>query len=369
MTPPVLDVELIRRLYPFLRGTWEHYENFDTSAEITVKNQIYDKFCKELKDYIKPYQDKFYDLCFKVVRNLGIFCNDSQVCKSGSNHCNNLNIWLYNYKRKNHIHSNLISYIFKLIKNISTRIGYNNNCPYYSYDTNFFEPLVITVIHIFQTNIDVIVKTLLEHDDSLKCSCREFVHKVVKLYKGMKDKYCSGKWTAYPKIKERTCSYLNEFKIIYNEYLYKKASLNEIIPSLETEQDEVLFICQSSYEKNLSSLVDQILPVPLEEDAELFTIESDDTLIEPQQLEHPNLSLYIIKILPYTLAIFAGISSLLLLSYKFTPIRNLFRSRKRAKTTRNTYNEDLENESFYHMSDNMNIISYNQRYDITYGNL
>ncbi|GAW84642.1 variable surface protein [Plasmodium gonderi] len=358
---------LILKFYPFLKDTWKIYESMDEAVEGTNDDQVYINVCKGIKNTKIKDNEKYYNLCLKLSRNLKIFCSKAEECKTNSIYCQNLNSWLYKIVNEQKLDSSKIYGIFMFFRRILHRLGINDMCTYYDYGRFYLDPINIIMLKIFDANMNIIEQTLSQETYTYTCPCQNFVSEIIKIYKNMNNKYCTNGEPKY-NIKRciRTCDLLKNFAFSYNQYLHNNNSIKRKIPSLTSQDDVEYHECEEDYDTSASLVVDEeqlLLP----ENDDLLEDDFDQTLSELQDFETNNLSSFKIKFLPTALVIIAGVSSLFFLSYKFTPIRNLFSNRKRIKTTKNTYNEDEEKEFFYNMPDN--ITSYNQRYDIAYGNL
>ncbi|GAW83962.1 variable surface protein [Plasmodium gonderi] len=357
--------------YPFLRNVWEVYDKLDEQVDESSENILYHKFCDTIRNKLnKKKKDMYSELCLKLLKNLGIFCNNTDSCRTDNEYCKILNNWLYISIRKYDLNGGIFSSIFNLIENVSTRLGYKSTCPYYFYQKNYAEPLAIIMLSIFQSNIGDIKDTLIRDHKVMKCTCQEFVDKVVTIYRRVKNKYCPSNQTNLIERVKKTCSYLNNFETSYNLYLKNEKSILEKkinVPSLKPEDNTSLFRCKSAGEFEVSLGIDEA-QIPHDAEEDLIVQELDGALILLPESESFFSSTSIKEVLPTALATTAGVSSLLFLIYKFTPIGNMIRSSIKVKATRNFYGVEKK-ELLYPAHDSMDINSYIQRYDITYANL
>ncbi|GAW84706.1 variable surface protein [Plasmodium gonderi] len=371
MTNIALYFKQLKNQYPFLRNVWDAYDNFDEPVDLSNRNKLYHEFCNQLISRVRTDKKKHYDLCVKLIRNLKLFCHNTGECKFDSNDCNNLNNWLFISIVKDQLIPYFYIYIFNLIKRISPNLSYQNECLYYFYGKNYFEPLSIVILNIFQSNIDLIRQTLIGSKDKIYCSCQQFVYNVVRRYKHINSIYCHVDQTKLREKNKNTCLFLKQFETTYDAYLINDGSIQKKkveLPSLKHEDTLEFVPCIPDDGIHQSLSINEV-QIPPEEPVELFETELNDQMDLFQNPEYFTTSVFIKNVLPTTLAIIAAASSLFFLIYKFTPIRSLFRSRKIVKTVRNIYDRDNKNELLYDAYNTMDISSYNNRYDIAYGNL
>ncbi|GAW83954.1 variable surface protein [Plasmodium gonderi] len=300
-------------------------------------------------------------ICVKLLKNLGIFCNNKQDCKNDDEYCNILNNWLYISIIKYNLNGIFFSYLFNLIEKGATKLEYKNKCPYYFYQKNYVEPLAIVMLNIFESNIGVIKDSLIDHNEVMKCTCQEFVDKVVTIYRHVNNKYCSSNMTDLIEREKKTCLYLKNFETTYDVYLKNHESIQNqkiYVPSLKHEGNLIFPQCiQNDGVQQPLGIVEEQLPDDEHED--LIEQQLDDALKLLPDSESFISSSSIKKVLPTSLATIAC----------FTPIGNMIRSSNRVKATSNFYDGDDEKELLYPVHDSMDINSYIQRYDIAYANL
>ncbi|GAW84716.1 variable surface protein [Plasmodium gonderi] len=363
----IITLEYI--FYPFLSKTWDSFDNFDDPVEKTVTNQIYENICITVSGLLKKNEEKYINYCKKIVRNYNLLCGDPNKCKPQSSYCNDLNNWLCNSMKKEKFDSNFISKLFGTIRFLSNNyVLKENTCPYSSYDEDYLEPTNIIILNIFQSNMDIIKKILEENNDSISCSCQMFVINGANIYKDMNDKYCSNdKANITENIK--TCSYLKTFMMTYNLYLYNVSSIKHKIPSLTSAKTINTIRCTSHDDIKVQEIENRASILRADEDIKFVGNKLSDTISALQYSETNNLNSSLINILPTILVTIVAVSSFLFLFYKFTPIGKFFRSTQATKRTKEIYSGGEDNELLYHIPGNMNSNSYNQRYDIAYGNM
>ncbi|GAW84547.1 variable surface protein [Plasmodium gonderi] len=357
MTEDVLDIRKLSRLYPFLKETWNLFEELDETVEIKLQNKIYEDICNGVALILKQHDKKYIDFCKKLVRNYNLLCNNPGECKIKPSYCNDLNNWLYYYIKKENLDGEIFSNFFNDIIRQSKFYAPQNRMCLYSYDTNYSEPNKIVMLNIFESNISVIISVLKGQYDVMKCYCQEFVKEIVQIYKTMNEKYCrNGNGTIEKNVS--TCSKLRTFSSLYTGYIYNEESMKSILPSLTSNNNIEFMSCESNVEEKKLQL-----------ENEMSALTQVYTKNELQEFEHQSSNIPTINIIPTVLSIIGGILSFFMLSYKFTPIGNMFRSKKRVKKIKSIYDRDEEKELFYHTPDKANIYSYNKRYEIAYGRL
>ncbi|KMZ76574.1 hypothetical protein PVIIG_06516 [Plasmodium vivax India VII] len=241
--------------YPFLNKIWDLYESFDNSVEGRFKT-LYDSICTVATKSLDDDKTKYHNICMKIIRNLDPNCENQEGCISHSTRCNNVNIWLYNYKDKKNLNKKyIIEGIFQLSRTFST-VNKTYECPYYSYDENFEEPINIILLKMFDYNTDIIKSTLENERDPNYSSAQRYLCKFVELHKKMYSSYCPKKLTKSDK-ENRTCDELGTLKNSYNIFRLLYPQISPKIPSLEATKEELLDICPSiQAEHSLQASVD-----------------------------------------------------------------------------------------------------------------
>ncbi|GAW84500.1 variable surface protein [Plasmodium gonderi] len=362
----VLDINLLGRNYPFLSESCKLYDKLDETVEENDHNILYRKLCEQIVSNLKIKNQQYYELCKKLARNLNIFCSGTNECNIQPN-CQILNDWLYNSMKKYNIFNGFINLLFYRMNSITHKLYYKNMCPYYNYDKNYVEPINIVKLNIFGYNMHTIVSIFKNNEYFNKLSV-DFIKKVLNIYEHMNYKYCF-KENKKDRKKINTCSYLESFINSYNIYICNNEKLKNKIPSLSSDNSVNFIGCKSTDKIKTLQITHDIEILASEEAVDSRLFGNGDEFISSKEHEHNNSLFSTIKLLFTVIATISGGTSILLLFYKFTPVRSLFRSRQKVKITRNNYVEDEEKELFYQMPDNMNINSHNQIYDIAYTNL
>ncbi|KMZ89711.1 hypothetical protein PVMG_04541 [Plasmodium vivax Mauritania I] len=243
MSQNSLNIEQMKNDYPFLKELWDLYDGFDKSVEGNYKG-VYDAYCNRVTSNLGHDKVNYHDICMKLLRNLDPSSNVVERKISPIHCCFNVNNWLYNNIEKNYLNNkHVIKWIFDLSKTISTEIK-NNGCFYYSYDTQYNEPVNIILLRIFDDNIDVIERTLKSDDQKNSTLCQNYVCKCVDIYQKMNKLYCSES-NAQPGKRRNTCDMLKALKTPYNALLSRNPVIRTKIPSLEATEHEFLTKCPS----------------------------------------------------------------------------------------------------------------------------
>ncbi|KMZ83173.1 hypothetical protein PVBG_05778 [Plasmodium vivax Brazil I] len=231
-------------LYPFLNKIWNLYDSFNEPVGEGGSKGLYDSICKHATKSLDDDKTKYHNICMNIIRNLDPNCENPEGCISHSTRCNNVNIWLYNYKDKKNLNKKyIIESIFQLSRTFGT-VNKPYECPYYSYDENFEEPINIILLKMFDYNTDIIKSTLEYERDPNYSSAQRYLCKFVELYKKMYSEYCSGTHTKTQK-GNKTCGELNTLKDLYNMFRSLYHEISPKIPSLEAKEDELLAKCPS----------------------------------------------------------------------------------------------------------------------------
>ncbi|KMZ89690.1 hypothetical protein PVMG_04520 [Plasmodium vivax Mauritania I] len=236
-------------IYPFLNKIWNLYESFDKSVEENDNKRVYEAFCNHITVKLGQDKDRYDSFCLKLMRNLDPSVEAGGRSITYSDRCSNVNNWFYYTIDKKKTYDNDIIYrIFDLSRYI--RSGNNNyGCTYYSYDTEYKDPINTIHLKIFTDNMEIIQQTLLNNDEPNNTLCQKYVCECVNIYQKMNKSYCSDPSARHGENKP-TCDMLNALKTSYNSYLSPNPVISPKIPSLEAREGELLAKCPSIQAQN-----------------------------------------------------------------------------------------------------------------------
>ncbi|KMZ88596.1 hypothetical protein PVBG_04805 [Plasmodium vivax Brazil I] len=237
-----LNIRQLRKLYPVLHEIWDIYEEFDENVYRNRENTSDAIACDAITETLNNDKENYHNICMKLAKNLKKICNNKQHCKPNPERCFNLNNWIYNLIKSKNLDIEIIKLIFHSNMYFLYGSNYENICPFYSYDEIYKDPIKMIMLNIFHTNMNIIRKILLGNIDSIHCSCQKYVNEGVKIYKHMKNAYCS-RDKAFEN--DKTCKELEKFMFSYNEYLYNDVGIRKKIPSLEDGNPVKLLGCDS----------------------------------------------------------------------------------------------------------------------------
>ncbi|SCO65470.1 VIR protein [Plasmodium vivax] len=262
--------------------------SFDKSVEEGDYIEVYKAFCDNVTDKLGEDKERYDRLCLKLMRNLDPYVEVGGRSIIYSDRCSNVNNWFYyTIDKKKNYNKDIIYRIFDLSRYI--RSGNNNyGCTYYSYDTEYKDPINTIHLKIFNDNIDVIKNTLMGRGQENNKHCQKYVCECVNIYHKMNKSYCSGP-SAQPHKHQKTCDMLKTLKQSYNMFLFDNSEIRSKIPSLEAIDDDLLAKCPSIQSQHSLQAV------------------ADD---------HSGSST---SKIPATIGTMAGVSSVFALLYKLTP--------------------------------------------------
>ncbi|KMZ95754.1 hypothetical protein PVMG_05353 [Plasmodium vivax Mauritania I] len=241
MSQNSLNIKQMKNDYPFLKELWDLYDGFDKPVEGDNK-RIYEGYCNLVKDRLNYDKAKYYDICMMLIRNLDPSSKVVEKSISPSHRCFNVNNWLYDTMKKKHLNNkDIIDWIFVLSKSVNSE-NIKNGCSYYSYDTQYKDPINIIHLKMFDDNIDVIKSTLAKESEPNNSSVQKYLCKFVQIYKQMYSSYCSD--THRKTHKEiKICGELGTLRISYNIFRSGQPGISGKIPSLDAKEQDPLDIC------------------------------------------------------------------------------------------------------------------------------
>ncbi|CAG9474544.1 unnamed protein product [Plasmodium vivax] len=305
--------------FPFLEEIWKSY-NFDKDLEESEVNQI-SSLCNEVIAYRGHNIENHKNVCKKLLRNLKLLHSECNNTDDFVKYCNNINNWLYYEIKQFKLVDSIINDIFDKSVEIVPKSSRKIDCSYFSFNEGLLETDSLARLRIFNNNSDNIKDILEKKCDSALCSCREFIHKFVNLYKSMNIKYCSDEKKNSPTYKG-TCEIVNEFNKLYISFIYNMLGSKYEFPDLSSNMITYsIYGCQSDVTDTGSALPEQ-------------SKQSDRSIAQ-------NAS--------HALAAMAGIPPFLAIIYKFTPVRKFLLSKnKKGSREFNNLEQEIENELFHH---------------------
>ncbi|CAI7724172.1 Plasmodium vivax Vir protein, putative [Plasmodium vivax] len=331
-----VDAEELKKHYPFLDKIWTFYDEFNEEiGNLDEHKGDYVSMCEKIMQNVHDNQEWYKDLCIKLIRNLGTFSSDYNKSKYNLERCKNLNSWLYYIIKDYNVDDDVITNIFNQSNTIMASGVNKPYCSNYLYKDKYNDPdKIIKLINLVDYMKDFL-SILTNNHDKNHCLCRKFIYECANIYREMNKIYCAGITRNSPTISD-TCSKLQEFSTFFTSYISTEKGLEEKLPSLTSKNNEYLVRC--------------------------FWTEQDYT----STLSENNSDGPILLSVPSVLGSFAGISSLLMLSYKFTPIFKWLRSGQRGTAIRNILSEEEASVLLSHIPNHSYIYTHNEKYGIGY---
>ncbi|KMZ88544.1 hypothetical protein PVBG_04753 [Plasmodium vivax Brazil I] len=293
---------------------WTTYNDFDKPVDDIGGK--YFSLCNIILQSIHVEGSENNDFCMKLMRNLGYFSDDKLIYAPTFERCNILNNWIHNYKNKKKITVDFINKCFSVYTEHMSDRGNNKICHIDAYDDIFNERIYRTLLHIFETKVNIIKDKLNGQDQEAKIPCRKFLCDCLKIYHYMNESFCHNR--GYLREQHRdTCLKLSQFESTYNLLRSGIISTNDQIPALGGKDNECFERKPSAQLKTLLNLTDQQVPrYNLGEDS----AEPDEGLDGPRgekfSKPHGNEDSPMRKTITTTIGTFAGASSLLALLYR-----------------------------------------------------
>ncbi|KMZ83256.1 hypothetical protein PVMG_05340 [Plasmodium vivax Mauritania I] len=210
--------------YPFLINTWNLYEEIDKPVLDKTMISFFDNFCHVFIGNSDNENENYKNVCMNLMKNLGVYPNDTTPISLSNEHCNTLNYWLYYHKCVN------------------------------NYDEKIKDPLKMIKLYNLQDNIEIFLSTLKQKGTDDYCSCKKYIYACVNIYKDMNEKYCTDPVNSDNK---NTCDKLDAFKISYTENLFEKIDIGEKIQSLLSEGKENMEECLSAQSSVTGAITQQ----------------------------------------------------------------------------------------------------------------
>ncbi|KMZ98980.1 hypothetical protein PVNG_03819 [Plasmodium vivax North Korean] len=222
------------------------YEEFNKN--VTEKERTFDYTTMNNLKNMPGYYEKDKDIYEKIIRNLNFLLNKKYTRMRIHEYCRYLNQFIYHNIKKYDLNQFTINMFYSTSRSNIISKGAIDSCPYHSYDTTYKEPLNIIKLDNFHENIDDIKGTLKREINLNNSPCQRYVWECVKIYKTMYKEYCPYEGTNDKKRKE-TCDILEKFKSSYMAFLFGEEGLEDKIPPLNDQDNEVFPKCLSDKPK------------------------------------------------------------------------------------------------------------------------
>ncbi|GAB69701.1 hypothetical protein PCYB_004500, partial [Plasmodium cynomolgi strain B] len=235
MSDDISDIEKWQGKYPFLQTVWDTYNEFDIPIQETDRgSENYARVCEKIVENYNELDANHKEFCRKLVRNLGCYNYKNEYSNPLHYQCHILYNWIYNQIKKYGELDDIITKCFNNCISLMNFTGVKHKCSYDLYNTVYKDPIKMTIIDIFNNNMqNIINKLIIEHEYDNEASAQNFLCEFVNLYKVIYGKHCKDKneRDTYDKI---TCYMLESFRDSYTYYFYynEKIVKKYYIPSL-----------------------------------------------------------------------------------------------------------------------------------------
>ncbi|GAB69988.1 hypothetical protein PCYB_007370, partial [Plasmodium cynomolgi strain B] len=187
-----VDTKELRKNYPFLNKIWKLYEEFNKTVDNSDNYKYYyDETCKGIMKLVENDEERYKDICIKLLRNLGIFSSETNTAKYNSERCRNLNSWLYYIIKDYDVQQDAFTKIFDVSNGILEKRVNHPYCSYYLYKDKYHDPNKIIKLINLQEYVYDILSILNNKDDENQCSCLKFIYECANIYKEMNKIYCN----------------------------------------------------------------------------------------------------------------------------------------------------------------------------------
>ncbi|KMZ95751.1 hypothetical protein PVMG_05350 [Plasmodium vivax Mauritania I] len=261
-------------------------------------------------------REAYNNFCTKLLKNLGHYSENKKSIIRSHDRCNILYNWIYNSKKKHDIPDEIINKCFEDYITISGVLKYSDSCSYNLHNSFYEEPIKMTILDIFNNNMQNIINKLMGEHEKDKLSAQNFVCECVNLYKEIEKEHCTNVTETNYK-REQTCQMLKSFKTSYMEYFYKELDQNVKIPSLEKVEEQYMRKCKNN--QPIPALTSS--DVDRDQESARLTVNrrgNPGTSKTPEAINDGNRANSLSPTVSTALGTVAGASSLLALLYKVT---------------------------------------------------
>ncbi|KMZ89725.1 hypothetical protein PVMG_04555 [Plasmodium vivax Mauritania I] len=254
---------------------------------VTAYNEFNETVTEEQRSLIKSlmdnltgsgeYNHKHKDIYEKVMRNLSLLLSNKYNKMTFNDYCTYLYQWLYFTKKKNKNSDFMIDVVYSASHQKFFLQAGKYQCPAFSYDTTYDDPIKIIKLQNFDLDIKNIEKILMGENYTNNLPFKNYICECVNIFREMYNGKCPYKKVEDKKRKD-TCDMLDNFMNTYMYYLYIKEGIKDKIPSLHSTESEILNICPSNKPETGPPLVSEKGPEP--KSAQLSQSEGNSVSVE-----------------------------------------------------------------------------------------
>ncbi|GAB69874.1 hypothetical protein PCYB_006230 [Plasmodium cynomolgi strain B] len=207
----------------------------------------YAKVCKQIVSNYDNLEDSHKEFCKKLVRNLGCYNFGNKYNDPSHEHCHILYNWIYNKKEEYKNLDEIITKCFNNCIDLKDRIKDKLKCSYDLYNNFYKDPMKMTILDIFNNNMESIIRKLIDEYDNDDSPARNFVCEYANIYNEMYENYCNNEKKS-DTYHQDTCNMLNSFRYSYMQFFYNNNNIVKKykIPSLFNLENEYSYKCTSS---------------------------------------------------------------------------------------------------------------------------
>ncbi|SCO65497.1 VIR protein [Plasmodium vivax] len=311
------------------------YNDLDQSVIQNHPNQEILNLCDKYDTFNTELTTKQTNTCKKLIRNL-LLCNTLNE-HNFINFCSNLYVWLYFETKKSGISNDIIKKIFDLPKLREKGVIKFMYCPYDTYNDQRHDPEDLMKLSIFNDNVGTFQSMLMNSNMSNDCSLKKYVYECVDIYNKTHEDYSSLQYcNSSPE--EYACGIIQAFNSKYTSHIRNKGGIIHEFPELSSNT-----------------------PLDLNDMCPLDEIEPDTRPEETQQGTPTTQGA------STALSAMVGIPPFLILMYKFTQAKRLFRFGNKNNTIiTSNIDKNMENELFHAIKEDSNIKDIPPKYNIGY---
>ncbi|CAI7724170.1 Plasmodium vivax Vir protein, putative [Plasmodium vivax] len=321
MSKNITDIANWNEEYPFLKDVWNFYNKFDIITEQDTYDRKIHSSCYMILSEIDKYIEPYNSFCTKLLKNLGHYSKNQESFIRSHYRCNILYNWIYNSKKKHNISDEIINKFFDDYITISGVMKYGDACSYNLHNSFYEEPMKMTILDIFNNNMQNIINKLMGEHEKDKRSAQNFVCECVNLYKEIAKDHCT-KITKMNYKREKTCEMLDSFKTSYMQFFYNTIVKNDNIPSLENVEEEYMSKCKNNQPITALASTDGDSAPQFARSTTTVRGNSDASRTT-EGINEGDRANSLSPTVSTALGTVAGASSLLALLYKFTPAKRL----------------------------------------------